>query len=59
MVLGSKKLALYSLEKSADCFAFAQLHSEGEKIYTVSDEAGLADGGLFRGRQSDNETTLL
>jgi hypothetical protein len=58
MVQRSKKLALYSLEKSADGFAFAQLHNEGEKIYTVSDETGLADDGLFRSWQSDNKTTL-
>ena len=59
MVLGSEQLGLYSPDKSAEGFAFAQLDDKRKKIHTVSDEAGLADVGLFRGGQSNHKAALL
>ena len=59
MVLGSEKLALYSLEKVAEGFAFAQLHRKGKKVHTVANKPGLADVGLFRRWKGNHKTALL
>ena len=59
VVLGAEQVGLYSLDKSAEGFAFAKLDHEGKEIDAMSHQTRLANVGLFRGGQSDHKTALL